>query len=268
MARHVVDLSGGSIDGAEHDVFVEAGHHRGRQLEAIGVEGIEPVARRGVLPFSDLFESLDADEAERRRELVHAQVQTRLVVARLAVVAKRASECHQVGVARDEHAPLARRNRLGRGERPNPGIAPRARPATLEGRAVGVGAVFDQEDALRAAEVGDAVDFEGDVAADVDEEGSARSMLRGFCLEVCERGAEIGAVAVHEHDLGAGGARRQRCRHERVRWAEHGPTADAGEFERCQSCARPTARGHGRKSIPGLPRRLECFDERSLRPAL
>ena len=54
------------------------------------------------------------------------------------------------------------------------------------------------------AELGDALDLERDVAADVDEERRARPMLERLGLEIRERDAQVVAVAVHERDLGTG----------------------------------------------------------------
>ena len=126
---------------------------------------------------------------------------------------------------------------------------------------MGVGAVLDQEDALGAAELGDALDVEGDVARRCERGTTARGRCaRTLRLEVGERRAEVVAVAVDEHDLRAGGDRRQRRRHERVRRAEHGLAAHAGELERRQRRARPAAESRppaGRSSPPGRLERLD-----------
>ena len=133
---------------------------------------------------------------------------------------------------------------------------------------MGVRAVLDQEDALAAAERGDALDVERDVPADVDEERRARPVAARLGLEVRERGAEVVAVAVDEHHLGARRLRRERRRHERVRGAQHLLAADAGELERRQRGSRPARRRDRRQPVPGLPRRFEGLDQRPLRPAI
>ena len=133
---------------------------------------------------------------------------------------------------------------------------------------MGVGAVLDQEDALGAAELRDALDVEGDVAPDVNEERCAGPVREGLGLEVGERCAEVVTIAVDEDDLRAGGPRRQRGRHERVRRTEHGAAADPGELERRKRRARPAARRDRRQVVPAVPGRFERLDQRALRPAL
>ena len=81
---------------------------------------------------------------------------------------------------------------------------------------MGVRAILDQEDALAAAERGDALDVERDMAADVHEERRARTVRCRLRLEVGKGRAEVVPVAIHEHDLGARRLRRERRRHERV----------------------------------------------------
>jgi len=49
-----------------------------------------------------------------------------------------------------------------------------------------VGAVLEQENSLGSAVLGDALDVESDVAADVDEHGRSRLVPLGPALEVLE----------------------------------------------------------------------------------
>src|SRR5436309_42158 len=107
---------------------------------------VEALAGDGVLPLGDLVEALDADDAERGRELVHAVVETRLRMVGLAVLAERARELDQLRVLRHEHSSLARRDRLRGSERPDARLAPRPGAAAVPRTAVRVGAVLDQDD--------------------------------------------------------------------------------------------------------------------------
>src|SRR5438477_540312 len=77
-------------------------------------------------------------------------------------------------------------DRLRRGERPDTRVAPGAGTPAVPLGAVRVRAVLDQEHALRLAERGDLVDLEGEVAADMDDEGGARLVLVQLPLEILE----------------------------------------------------------------------------------
>ena len=203
------------------------------------------LARDLVLPGDDLLHPLGLDQAERGGELAHAEVEAVDLVVGLAVVAERRGELEQrPSMAGDEHAALAGRDGLGRVERVDAGVAEGARARAVPVGAVGVGAVLEQEDAVLAAEGGDPLGVEGDVAADVDEDGRARLVLVRLALEVLERHAEVVAVAVDELDLAPAFDRRQRRRHEGVGGAQHGLAAHAGELQRRQRRRRssPTAR--------------------------
>jgi hypothetical protein len=90
------------------------------------------------------------------------------------------------------------------------------RPATDPAGAVRVRAVLDEEDPLGAAELRDRLDLEGDVPADVHDDGRPRPVARDLRLEVGERHAEIFAIAIDELHLGTRVQCGQRGRHERV----------------------------------------------------
>src|SRR5436190_476190 len=81
------------------------------------------------------------------------------------------------------------------------------------------GAVLDEEDALGPAELGDALDVEGDVPADVHEDRGARPLAGHRLLEGLEGQAQVLAVAVDEGHARARVHRGQRRGHERVRGA-------------------------------------------------
>ena len=61
-----------------------------------------------------------------------------------------------------------------------------------------VRAVLDQDDPFALAELGDALDVERDVPADVDEEDGTWPLGGHLALEVVERHAQVLAVAVDE----------------------------------------------------------------------
>ena len=189
-------------------------------------------------------------------------------VVGLAVVAEAAGELERLRVPGDEHPALAGRNRLRRCERPDPGVAPRPAAPPVPVRAVGVRAVLDQEDALSSAELGDLLDLEGDVPADVDDERGAGTVPPRLLLEVGERHAEVVAVAVDELDVRSRSQGEERRRHERVGRAEDGLPADAGELEGGQRGAAPAREGHCVQLVPGGPRRLELRHQLPLGPAL
>src|SRR5262249_62258778 len=118
-------------------------------------------------------------------------------------------ERENVIAAGHEHAALTGRHGLRRRERPDTGVAPASRAAAVPLSSVRVRAVLDQEDAFGATELGDALDVEGDMAADVDDERGSRSMSLRLRLEIGERNAQILAVAVDVLD----GAARPRDPH-------------------------------------------------------
>ena len=192
-----------------------------------------------------------------------------LGVVGLAVVAKRARELEQLGVAGDEHAALAGRDRLRRVERVDPGVAERARAAAVPDGAVRVRAVLDQDDAALAAERGDRLEVERDVPADVHEDHRRGVVLVDQPLELGERQAEVVAAAVDEDRRRAGAEHGERRRHERVRRARR-PCARAPAPTRARPARRrssPTAR---RRAAPFVrrPRRLEAGRQLALAPAL
>ena len=150
-----------------------------------------------------------------------------------------------------------------------PGVAPGPGAAAVPRGAVRVRAVLDQDDPLGAAELGDPLDVERDVAADVDEEHRARPVRARPSAR----------------------SRRTTCRGRRGcsrRTRPRPPAASAAsgvamnvfdgqstvcprtleELERGERGSRP-ARGRDRRQpVPGRPRVLERLDERPVRPAL
>ena len=216
---------------------------------------VELVAGDPVLPGHDLLEPLGAEDPERCGELVHTVVEPGRLVVRLAVVPEVTRELDQVVVPGDEDAALAGRDRLRRRERPQPGVAERPGLAAVPGGAVRVRAVLEQDDPLGAAQLGDPVDVEGDVTADMDDHRRRPARAVHLPLEVVERHAEVVAVAVDELDPGAGGEDRERRGHEGVRRAEHGLAAQLEVLERRERRAGP-ARGRDRRQpVPRRPRR-------------
>ena len=153
-------------------------------------------------------------------------------------------------------------------ERPHARVAPRPRPAAVPAGAVCVGAVFDQEDPLGPAELGDPVDVERDVAADVDDERRARLVPTYLGLEVREGHAEVFAVAIDVLDRRAGRADGERIGEEGIRRTEHDVTRHLGGCERGERCARPAGRRDGGEAVPFGPGLLERLRDRALRPHL
>ena len=252
--------------GSEDDVLVEAGDHPGRHLYPSGVGRVESEARLGVLPGRDLVDPLGRHDAQRARELGHPEVEPGHRVVGLSVVAEGPGELKQVGMARDDHAPLPGRDGLGGGERPDARVAPGPGPAPVPAGPVRVCAVLDQEDAAVAAERRDLLDLEGQVSPDVHQEGRPRAVALGLGPEVGEGRAEILAVAVDELHPPARGQHRERGGHERVRGAEHGLAAHAGELERGQRGAGPARGGDRLQPVPPAPGGLELGDEGPLGP--
>src|SRR3954471_17665093 len=107
------------------------------------MDRIEMRPRDLVLPRHDLLEPLRLNEPERRGELAEPEVQAVHLVVGLAVVAERLGELHEPGVARDERAALARRDRLRGIEGVHAGIPVGAWLAPVPARAVGMGAVLE-----------------------------------------------------------------------------------------------------------------------------
>src|SRR5439155_25410258 len=122
-----------------------------------------------VLPLRDLVEPLDLDDADRGREFVHAEVQTVHAEVGLAVVPERARVLDDVGVPRDDGTALAGGDRFRCREGPDARVAPGPRAAAVPARPMCVTAVLDQENPLSSTKLGDSLDVEGAVAADVHE---------------------------------------------------------------------------------------------------
>ncbi len=221
------------------------------------MQRVELLARRAVLPGHDLLEPLDLDQPDRGGELAHAVVQALHRVLRLAVVAVLAGELEQRGLARHQHTALAGGDRLRGVQGVDARVAVAARPGAVPMRAVGVGAVLDQEDAVLAAVGRDALAVEGDVTADVDEPGGGRPVALGLLLEVLEGHAEVLAIAVDELHPRARVQRGERRGGERVGRAQHGAAPDLRELERRQRATRPSAtpRWPAVRSMPPRPPR-------------
>src|SRR3954453_22308776 len=150
------------------------------------MELVEMLSRKRVLPGDDLLHPRRLHQPEGGGELADAEVQARDGVIGLAVVAIRASVREQLLVSRHQHAALARRDRLGRVERADAGVAEAARPPSVPPGAVCVRAILEQEDAVVAAVARNALALEREVAADVDEHRGARATALGLRLEVRE----------------------------------------------------------------------------------
>ena len=133
---------------------------------------------------------------------------------------------------------------------------------------MGVGAVLDQEDPFGAAELGDAIAVEGDVAADVDEHRRPGPVLVHRTLEIGEGHAQVFAVAVDERDAPAGVQHGQRGGHEGVGRHEHRLPGHARELERGEGGPGPAGEDDGAQAVPGAPRRLEAPGHVPLRPLL
>ena len=135
-------------------------------------------------------------------------------------------------------------------------------------RAVGMGAVLEEDDPFAPAELRDLVGLEGQMAADVDEEDRARLVLAHLPLEIFERHAEVVAVAVDEFHVRPRVDRRKRRRHEGIRRTEDRLASDARPLERRERRARPAVERHGLETVPRRPLPLELRGELTLRPAL
>src|SRR3954471_10816689 len=132
--------------------------------------------------------------------------------------------------------------------------------------ALRVSAILEEDDALGAAELGDPLDVEGDVPADVDDPGRLGTVLVDRALEVGEGDAEVLAVAVEPHGLAAGRERGERRRHERVRRAEDLLAAHAGPVERGHGAACPAPGRDRVATVPPRPGPLEAVDHAPLGP--
>ena len=223
-------------------------------------------ARGLVLPRHDLVEAIDLHDPERGGELVQPEVEPVDGVVRFAVVPERARELDGILVTGDEHPALTRRDRLRRREGPHADVAEHSAAPAVPLGAVRVGAVLEQEDSLAAAEVGDPLGIEREMAADVHEERSLGPVRVDLALEVFEGHAEVVAVAVDELHACARGDRCQGRCHEAVRGAEHGLPANACPLEGCERGARPAVERHPVAAVPARPRRFELPRQLAFRP--
>src|SRR5579875_2053519 len=171
-----------------------------------GVAGVELLPRDRVLPRDDLRQPLDLDQPDGGSELAHPEVESCHAVLGLAVVAEGPRELEDLRAAGDEHAALAGCDRLGGVQRVDARVSPGARAAAVPLGAVRVRAILDQEDPKLGAERGDRFDVEGDVPADVDDEGRLRLAPGGLFFEVGKARAEVLTVAVDERHPGAEGS--------------------------------------------------------------
>src|SRR3954451_21133294 len=103
------------------------------------------LGRVGVLPGDDLLHTVGLDQAQRRGELAHAEVEPVDLVLELAVVAELAGELDQLLVARNQHSPLTGGDGLGRVERVDTGVTKATGLAPAPLGAVGMSAVLEQE---------------------------------------------------------------------------------------------------------------------------
>ena len=108
---------------------------------------------------------------------------------------------------------------------------------------MGVGAVLEQEDPVLAAQPGDLLALEREMAADVDQEAGARAVLLDLRRDVLGRRAQVLAIAVDEDGPAPGGDDGQRRRHERVRRAQDGLALHPGVAQRGECAAAPGAGG-------------------------
>ena len=129
-------------------------------------------------------------------------------------------------------------------------------------------AVLDQEDVPFAAELCDRVGFEGEVTADVREEGGTRTMTLRLLLEVGKGHAQVLPVAVHELDFAACSEDRERPCHERVGRAEDRCPLHARVLERGQRGTGPAREGDGVEAVPFRPGGLEGLYELAFGPLL
>ena len=267
----VVDLSGRSLDGTEHDVLVEAGDHARRQLARRS--GCAGSSHSRAAAFFQAAISSSRSVPSRPRAAVNSfmrRFRPALRVVGLAVVAVGARERDEVGVGA-RRACRPRRSRSSSSPRTTrcPASPQVPGPAPVERGAVRVGAVLDQEDALGAAERGDPLDVERDVPADVHEERRPRA-VRGALASKSAKEAQRSSRLQSTNTTSAPAAcDRERRGHERVRRAEHRLAAYARELERCERGTRPARQvATRRQAVPRLPGRLERLDQRALRPAL
>ena len=127
-----------------------------------------------------------------------------------------------LGAPRDQHAALAGRDRLGRVQRVDAGVAVGARPCARSSSRRGRGR-SPRSGRSRAHGSSAAICSTSNAMwPPMWTRNAALGLWRSrLGLEVRERHAEVLAVAVDELHLGAGTDRRQRRGHERVRRAQH-----------------------------------------------
>ena len=236
-----------------------------------GCSGSRCAAGGVVLPRDDLVQALGLHEPERGGELAHAEVQARR---------RRGRACRSCGRRARARAGPGGARRACRPRRSRPSWSRRTtrrrrRPTCPGGgRATPAPCACAQSSIRkmpsRAAERGDPLDLERDVAADVHEERRARPVARDLRLEVGERHAEVVAVAVDERrprapacSAASGVAMNVFDGHSTV------SPAHAGEVERGERGARPARRTRPRRgrSTPPTRPRTRC-GQRALRPAL
>ena len=208
MARLVVHLAGRALDRVEDDVLVVARRPcPPGSSTRFGCAGSSSLARDGVLPRGDLVEPLDADDAERCRELVQSVVEPWLRVVGLAVVAEPVGELDQLRRAGETSMPpspveivfVAANDQM-------PGVAPGAGAPTVPRRAVRVRAVLEQRRSPRVRQNAAICSTSNAMWPPMwTRNDRARLVLVRLALEVVERHAEVVAVAVDELDA----ARRQ-----------------------------------------------------------
>src|SRR5947209_5685554 len=110
---------------------------------------------------------------------------------------------------------------------------------------MGVRTILDEDDSALAAECGDPLRIERDVAADMDQPDRGDLMLvRGF-LDGVEAETEILAIAVSKHHLAARLDDGKRRGHERIRGNQD---LLAAESEVLHACHRPTRPARKRDS--------------------
>ena len=265
VARLVVHPPGRALEPLEHDVLVEARDHARRQLEPARVDRVEVLPGDVVLPRHDLGQSLDLDEPERGGELVHAEVEPVDFVVGLAVVAEGAGMLEELGPVRDEHAALAGRDRLGRVQRVDAGVTVGAGLAPIPSapwawaqssiRKIPLGAV-----------VGDLLDLERDMAADVDQHRGPRLVL----LEPWPRSRQRTCTGPRGCSRRTRRARprhgRERRGHERVRGTQHRLPRDPRKVKRRQRAAGPARHSHRRDPVLLGPGGLEARHHGRLGP--
>ena len=258
MAGLVVDAAGRSLDRLEDDVLVEARDHPVGQLDAR--------RRRAGRGGRGRRRSSTPTISSRRSICTSPSAAVNSLIRWLEALAPRSRACRSCGRhartrqtrGRARQACRPRRSRSSSSHRASRSPAspqlPGRRPFQL--RAVGVGAVLDQEDPVLAAVVGDPLDLEGDVAADVDEPGRPRPVpLR------------LRARSPRTRCRGPRGCSRRTPAWRRPRGRRAGVAmkvfdgqstvspAHARELERRQRRRRSSRRTRRPRAVPGAPRR-------------